>query len=237
MLLNKKFITFGVVVLFIILVFTPITHASFLNDFNSKKNLIQIEISEYNSDGIVENKIFSLTKKEVNELKMELLNSKTIENQLLILKEHRLIPENIGIKDLENGMNKKAAGLGITEDSQPVKSRIKLPILLKFFKKVNIAYFGGVSLNIGLKFIIRFINLLPFINLPTIDFADFCGGIFGISTTRGIFSNNTLLTFPGVVGMIGFVGYRIKFPFLMHIYSGFSAVTFCLGIGLKILDQ
>jgi hypothetical protein len=23
----------------------------------------------------------------------------------------------------------------------------------------------------------------------------------------------------------------------MHIYSGFSAVTFCLGIGLKILDQ
>ncbi|MCK4902782.1 MAG: hypothetical protein KAS76_05425, partial [Thermoplasmatales archaeon] len=139
-------------------------------------------------------------------------------------------------EDLENDMYKRASSLGITEDTQPEKSRIKLPILLKFLKKVNIVYFGGVSLNIGLKFIIRIINLLPFINLPTLDFADICGGLFGVTTTRGILSNNTLITFPGIVGMIGFVGYRIRFPFLMHIYTGFSAVTFGLGLGIQIKD-
>lgn len=236
MSLNKKFVVLGVVVLFIALVFTPTTHAGYINKLNSKEELIQIEISEYKSDGIIENKIFSLTKKEVNNLKNELLNSKTIEKQLFILKEHELIPEDVNTKDLENDMYKRASSLGITEDTQPEKSRIKLPILLKFLNKVNIVYLGGVSLNIGLKFIIRIINLLPFINLPTLDFADICGGLFGVTTTRGILSNNTLITFPGIVGMIGFVGYRIKFPFLMHIYTGFSAVTFGLGFGIQIKD-
>jgi hypothetical protein len=234
MSLNKKFVVLGVVVLFIALVFTPTTHATNINESNLKEELIQIEISEYKSDGIIENKTFSLTKGEVNDLKKGLLNSKTIEKQLFILKEYELIPENVNTKDLENDMYKKASSLGITEDIQPEKTRIKLPILLKFLNKVNIVYIGGVSLNIGLKFIIRIINLLPFINLPTLDFADICGGLFGVTTTRGILSNNTLITFPGIVGIIGFVGYRIKFPFLMHIYTGFSAVTFGLGLGIQI---
>ena len=234
MSLNKKFVVLGVVILFIALVFTPTTHAGNINKSNSKGELIQIEISEYKSDGIIENKIFLLTKEEVNDLKKGLLNSKTIEKQLFILKEYELIPENVNTKDLENDMYKRASSLGITEDTQPEKTRIKLPILLKFLNKVNIVYLGGVSLNIGLKFIIRIINLLPFINLPTLDFADICGGLFGVTTTRGILSNNTLITFPGIVGIIGFVGYRIKFPFLMHIYTGFSAVTFGLGLGIQI---
>jgi hypothetical protein len=234
MSLNKKFVVLGVVVLLIALVFTPTTHASNINESNSKEGLIQIEISEYKSDGIIENKTFSLTKEEVKDLKKGLLNSKTIEKQLFILKEYELIPENVNTKDLENDMYKRASSLGITEDIQPEKTRIKLPILLKFLNKVNIVYLGGVSLNIGLKFIIRIINLLPFINLPTLDFADICGGLFGVTITRGILSNNTLITFPGIVGIIGFVGYRIKFPFLMHIYTGFSAVTFGLGLGIQI---
>lgn len=234
MSLNKKFVILGIVVLFIALVFTPTTHAGYINESNSKEELIQIEISEYKSDGIIENKIFSLTKEEVNELKKGLLNSKTIEKQLFILKEYELIPENVNTKNLENDMYKRASSLGITEDTQPEKTRIKLPILLKFLNKVNIVSLGGVSLNIGLKFIIRIINLLPFINLPTLDFADICGGLFGVTTTRGLLSNNTLITFPGIVGIIGFVGYRIKFPFLMHIYTGFSAVTFGLGLGIQI---
>jgi hypothetical protein len=236
MSLNKKIVILGVVALFIALVFTPTTQAGLANELNLKEELIQIEISEYKSDGLIENKIFTLTKKEVNRLKSELLNSKTIEEQLLILKENGLIPENVNNKDLENGMYKRASSLGLTEDLSAEKSSFRLPILLKFFKKVNIVFFGGVSLNIGLKFIIRIINLLPFINLPTLDFTDICGGLFGVTTTRGILSNNTLITFPGIVGMIGFVGYRIKFPFLMHIYAGFSAVTFGLGFGIQIKD-
>ena len=234
MLFDKKFVAFGVLILFFTLIFTPITYASLENHSKPEKDLLQIEISEYTSDGIIENKIYSLTKEQVNDLKNEMLQSKTIENQLFILKKYNLIPENVDVTDLENDMYKKASNLGINKDLIPEKSRFKLPILLKFFNKVNVVFMLGPSLDIGLKFIIRIINLIPFIKLPTFDFVDVCGGIFGISTTSGKFSNNTLITFPGIIGMLGFIGYRIKFPFLMHIYSGFSVVTFGLGLGLQI---
>ena len=236
MSLNKKLGVLGVICLFFTLTITPTTQANTLSELNSKEVLTQIEISEFKSDGSIENKIFSLTKTEFNFLKNELLNSKTIEEQLVILKGYGLIPENVKTKDLENGMYKKALSLGLTEDNLPEKSSIKLPILLNFFKKVNVIYFVGVSLNIGLRFIIRIINLLPFINLPTLDFADVCGGLFGVTITTGIIANHTLITFPGIIGFIGFVGYRIKFPLLMHIYTGFSALTFGLGLGLHFKD-
>lgn len=234
MIFDKKFIAFGVLILFFTLIFAPITNASLENQSKPEKELLQIEISEYKSDGIIENKIFSLTKKEVNELKDELLKSTTIDKQLLILKKYNLIPENVDVTDLENDMYKKASHLGINKDILPEKSKIRLPILLKFFNEVTAVYMLGPSLDIGLKFIIRIINLIPLINLPTFDFVDVCGGIFGITTTSGKFSNNTLITFPGITGMLGFIGYRIKLPFLMHIYSGFSVVTFGLGLGLQI---
>ena len=234
MLFDKKFLAFGVLILFFTLIFTPITYASLENQSKPKEKLFQIEISGYTSDGITENKIYSLTKKQVNDLKNELLQSKTIENQLFILKKYNLIPENVDATDLENDMHKKASKLGINKDMLPENSKIRLPILLKFFNEVTAIYMLGPSLDIGLKFIIRIINLIPLINLPTFDFTDVCGGIFGITTTKGKFSNNTLITFPGITGMLGFIGYRVKLPFLMHIYSGFSVVTFGLGLGLQI---
>ena len=83
MIFDKKFVAFGVLILFFTLIFTPITYASLENQSKPDEDLLQIEISEYKSDGIIENKIFSLTKKEVNDLKDELLKSKTIEKQLL----------------------------------------------------------------------------------------------------------------------------------------------------------
>ena len=236
MSLNKKFLVLGVTVLFLTLVFTLATSASYTNEQNSKEKLIQIEVSEFKSDGDIENEIFSLTKTEVNNLKNELLKSKTIEKQLDILKEYGLISKETSIIDLENDMYTRASSLGIKEELSPEKTSIKLPILLKFFKKVSVVYIGGVSFDIGLKFIIRIINLLPFINLPTLDFVDICGGSLGITNTKGIFSNDTLITFPGIVGLLGFVGYRIKFPFLMQVYTGFSVVTFGFGFGIHIKD-
>ena len=234
MLFDKKFVAFGVFIIFLTLIFTPITNASFKDQSDPEEDLLQIEISEYTSDGLIVDKIFSLTKKEINDLKNELLGSKTIEKQLIVLKEHGLIPENVDATDLENSMYKRASNLGINREISPEKASIRLPILLKFFNKVNVIYFGAGSLNIGFKFIIRIINLIPFIKLPTFDIFDVCGGLFGVTTTSSRFSNNTLITFPGIVGMLGFVGYRIKFPLLMQIYTGFSVVTFGLGLGLRI---
>lgn len=237
--LTNKFVVFGVIVLFITLALTPAIFARKSNDLNNiKEELLNVEIAEYKSDGNIDKKVFSFTQTEINKLKNELLATKSMDEQLSILKKYNLIRQDKTIKELETGMYQKAYHLGITPDEDPQKSKLKLPILLQFFKKVSATYFGGISLNFGLKFLIRIINILPFINLPTLDFADFCGGLFGVLTTKGLIFNNshTLITFPGVSGMLGFIGYRIKFPFLMHIYTGFSVVTFGLGLGLHIKD-
>ena len=236
---GKKFFVLGVLALLLTLAFTPATQAEDDRDFTEvKEKLFNIEIEEFKADGSIEKKVFEITQNEINKLKNELLSTESIEERLLVLKKYNLIPQDKAVEELETGMYEKADRFGITPDDAPQKTKLKLPILLQFFKKVSATYFGGISLNFGLKFIIRIINLLPFINLPTLDFADFCGGLFGVLTTEGlIFKNNhTLITFPGISGMFGFVGYRIKLPFLMHIYTGFSAVTFGVGLGLHIKD-
>ncbi len=236
---TNKFVVYGVIGIFITLALAPVTFARISNDTkNIKEELLEVEISEYKPDGSIDKKVFSFTQKEINNIKNEILSIKSIDEQLSVLKKYNLIRQDKTVKELETGMYENANRLGITPDEYPQQSKLKLPILLQFFKKVSATYFVGISLNIGLKFLIRIINLLPFINLPTLDFADFCGGFFGVLTTKGLIFNNshTLITFPGISGMLGFIGYRIKFPFLMHTYTGFSAVTFGIGLGLHIKD-
>jgi hypothetical protein len=172
----------------------------------------------------------------MNDLKNEILNSESVEDQLSILKKYNLISQDVNEEELKNGMFERAEDLGFDPDT-PVESRFKLPILIKLFNKVNAVYMGGVGLNLGLKPLIKIINLLPIINLPTIDFIDVCGGLFGVLTAKGLLFTNTLITFPGMSGFVGFVGYRVRFPFLMHTYSGFSALTFGLGLGMHIKES
>ena len=235
--LNKKIFVLGVLALFLTLAFTPATQAEDSRDITEiKEKFFKIEIEEFKADGSINKKIFEITQNEINKLKNELLLTKSIEEQLSIFKKYNLISKDKTVEELETGMYEKAYHLGIAPDDNPQQIGLRLPILLQLFKRVSAVYFGGISLNFGLKFLIRIINLIPNINLPTLDFADFCGGIFGVLITKGlIFKNNhSLITFPGISGMIGFVGYRIKFPFLMHIYSGFSVITFGVGLGIHI---
>ena len=69
MSLNKKLGVLGVIGLFFTFAITPTTQANTISELNSKEVLTQIEISEFKSDGSIENKIFSLTKTEFNFLK------------------------------------------------------------------------------------------------------------------------------------------------------------------------
>lgn len=232
----KNIFVIGVITLFLILALSPVIQAN--NKTKNSVELLEIEIEEFKGDGSVEKNIIQLTKKELNDLKNEILSTRSVEGQLLILKKYNLIPEDKTIYDLEKEMFKKASNLGININEKSTILHFRLPILLQFFKKVTATYIGGISTNFGLKFLVKIINRVLGINLPTFDFADFSGGLFGVVTTDGLLLKNshTLITFPGFSGMIGFVGFRTNFPFLLHTYTGYSAVTFGLGIGMHIKE-
>ncbi len=233
----KKIFIIGAITLFLILAVSPAIQAENTNNsINDKEKLYEIEIEEFKADGTTEKNIIQLTNKELNELKNELLSTRSVDDQLLILKKYNLIPEDKSINDLENGMREKAFNLGIDTNQKSTIFRFRQPILLQFFKKVTATYIGGISTNFGFKFITNIINRILDLNLPTFDFADFTGGLFGVVTTEGLLLKNshTLITFPGFSGMIGFVGYRTNFPLLLHTYTGYSAITFGLGFGMHI---
>lgn len=232
---SKKYFVIGVVVLLLAFAFTPINQAKIGNELkNDEKHLFDIEIEEYKADGSTLKNIVKLTKIEINSLKSELINAKTNEDQISIFKKFNLISKDVKVDDLELGMYKKAEIFGLNNDILLNKLKIRLPILLQLFKKVNIVYFGGISLRLGLTPIIKLINIILPVNIPDFDIIDLSGALFGVIKTRGLLATHTLITFPSLSGLIGFVGFCIKIPFFMRIYSGFSVATFGIGIGPHI---
>lgn len=232
---SKKYFVIGVVVLLLALAYAPTTQAKIGNDLkNDEKQLFGVEIEEYKPDGSTVKNIVKLTQIEINSLKSELINAKTNEDQISIFKKYNLISKDVKVDDLESGMYKKAERLGLDKDILLNKLQIKLPIILQLFKKVNIVYFGGISLRLGLTPIIRLINIILPVNLSDVDIIDLSGAIFGVIKTKGFLATNTLITFPSLSGMLGFVGFCIRIPLFIHVYSGFSIATFGIGFGLHL---
>jgi len=235
--LNKKFAVFGVIALFIILAFSPTTQA--IENDNLEKiqdKLFDVEITEYKPDGNIQKRIVKFTQEEVNSFKNKMTTVKTVDQQLVLLKDYDLVSDDITIEDLQNGMYQKASHLGITKEVIPEKAMFRLPILLTFFNKITAVYMGGLSLRLGISPIIKLINLILRTNLPGLDVVDFCGGLIGILSTQGLLATHALITMPGFFTMIGFVGYSIKIPLAIHIFTGFSAITFGLGFGIHIKE-
>jgi hypothetical protein len=235
---GKKYYVIGVAILIMALAYAPITQAEIDDGLkNDEIQLFEVEIEEYKPDGSIEKNIVKLTQIEINSLKNELLDVKTDEDQISILKKYNLIQKNVKADDLELGMYKKAELLGLDNDNLRKKLGLRLPILVQLFKKVNIVYFGGISLRFGIPQIIRIIdNILP-VDLPDIDLIDLSGALFGIIKTEGLFIKHTLITFPSISGMIGFVGFCIKIPLFLRVYTGFSIATFGIGLGLHFRSR
>ena len=102
--------------------------------------------------------------------------------------------------------------------------------MISFFNKVDAVYVMSTRSRIGfplyrglLKFVTRF---------RFIDLVDLSGGLIGIVNARNVLRQHALVTMPSVLGLGGFVGMHIHIPFILNIYTGFSAVTFAAGLGI-----
>jgi len=227
----KKILTLGVCTLFLMLIFT---NTAVADVEKPSIKLFDVEVTDYNSDGTKDTRIVKLTLEDINKLREEILNAEGIEEKHSIFQKYNLISKDLKLETLKQDMLKRAEEFGINYDMGIKKIRFKFPIVISFFDKVNLVYLGGLSARIGTSPISKLVSRILRIRVPGIDLVDACSGIFGIVRTKGLYASHTLVSIFSLAGLVGFVGISIKLPFLMHIFHGYSAMTFGIGTGVHI---
>lgn len=229
---RKGLVTAVVAIFFGLALMPAIGEANFIlkdTEWNGDEKSIEIEVTEYKSDGSTEKRIVILKQNVANDMKEELINAKTTEERLSILKKYNLISKEITSEKLKEGMYERAKEIGfIKKEIQ----KIAPPVLISFFNRVDAVYFFGNSLRIGLSPIIDLLYLIAGWGMKKIDFIDMCWGMFGVVSTSGILTSHAFVGMPSIMCLAGFVGYSIKFPLTMHIFTGYSVMTFAVGLGI-----
>jgi len=147
------------------------------------------------------------------------------------------IPQEVTPEELKKGMYAKAESMGLSKERiqkivpQYGTKTLIPPILLAFFSRVDAVYFFDNSLRIGLSPIIDLLYFIAGWGMKKIDFFDTCWGMFGVVSTEGLLTQ-PCLGMPSIMCLAGFVGYSIKFPLTMDIFTGYSAMTFAIGVGI-----
>ena len=204
-------------------------------------NTIEIKLTEYRSDGTCETRVVELSLDAAREILKTFQNPQDSKEKFNILKKHGLIPKDTLLEDWRRGMHDQAKTLGVLPgDIQTLfqlsreTARLKLPFLVSVLNKVDAVSIIGSRIRIGVPFdrgLLKFMTRFRFV-----DLFDMCGGLVGVISTKNIIRQHSFVTIPSVMGMVGFVGVHIHMPFILNIYTGFSALTFAGGLGIHTVD-
>ncbi len=228
---TQKIFAVAIIAFFILLSLTPATSAT----KEKKLDLIKVEVTDYLADGTTEKRDVFLEKTEIKDLKNKILSAETISEKLEVLKNFNLVSEEKSAMDWFKGMLNLADKLGIREKNYLTRTKIKLPFMISALNDVSSISVVGGSKRIGLTPIFKLIKAI--FDLDQVTRADLLvtqTGLVNILDTKNILSKNTMINLLGFTGHIGFVGTGIKVPFLMHIYTGYSALSFGMGLGFRI---
>jgi len=230
--ISKIFVIY-VIALFMTLCIIPAINA---NENITESDLTEIEVTNYKSDGSITTEIISIKKSDMKILKNKLLNTESIEERLEVLKEYNIVSKNQTANDLYQGMLKKSNKIGLDKSSLSIP-KFRAPVVLSLFNKVTSVSVGGFSTRIGVTPLIKIINLILKLNLPRLDVIDTTTALVGILHVNNPIARHTMVSALGFFGHVGFVGTAIKFPIAFHVFNGYSALTFGLGIGIHIKNQ
>ena len=221
-----KIFAVALAAIFMVLSFMPATNAA---DNKKVLGLLEVEVTDYKSDGSTDSRIVLMERSVAKNLRDEFLAAETLAEKLEVLKNFNLVSDETNLKDWFNGMLEKAKSLGIREKNFLTRTKIKLPFMIS-----SVSIVGG-SKRIGFTPLFRIIKKI--FNLDKLTRADLLvtqSGLVSILDTKSVLSKNTMITLLGFTGHVGFVGTGIKIPFLMHIYLGHSALSFGMGLGFRV---
>ena len=231
---SSKLIIAGVVAMFLLLALAPSTNAV---EIKNKNILKKVEVIDYKADGTKELRTIFFTDFEIKELKDKLLNSETLEERLGVLKEFKIISKDQTVEDWFEGMQEKAANLGIKNTNYLTRTKIRLPIMISAFNKVNAVSIGSTSTRLGFSPIIKIVEKLIKLDLPRADILDLSSGLINVLDVKNPLAKHFIISTFGFSGHVGFVGTAVKLPFLLNIYSGYSALSIHFGLGLHLKDN
>jgi len=227
---NKKFLVLGIIAILLSLAFTPITTA----DENNQPETIGIEVTDYLADGTTKTRIIEMSKDIINNLKQEIINTKTLEEKVQILKNYNILPADTKISDWEIGMQQKADSMGFNPLQLDSKTKLKLPVMLTPLKQINSVAIGSTSTRVGISPIIKIVNALLKIKLPRMELLTTYTGLISVTNARGLIVSHTMINLFSFNAMVGFVGTAVKIPFIMNIFTGYSVLSYSGGLGLHL---
>ena len=232
----KKGAAIGAVFVIMSLVFVPALHSTADAVDDSQK--LYAEITEYRADGSTVQRVITLTRLMVEDIKAAILETHDQEKRFQILREYELLPADSSLDKWQKGMMQRADVIGLdTNDAHEITvdsaklGLFKIPILLNFFCMVNGVYVLGGSAGLGLPPLLGFLKFFGSTRIVSLDLVDMCWGAMGMLETKGLLRQHTLVMVPSFLFMAGFVGIHIHIPLVLNLYNGFSAMTFATGLG------
>lgn len=236
--LLKKGFSIGTVALLILIGFSSVITAQ-INTITSKahsipqtKNINEVKliVSEYRADGSVGLTPIMISRNDFDNLKSEIQGVTNLDEQLSVFKKHGLIPANVTSEQLRQGMMEKTRKLIFSDPlgnmfisknrviKNPLPNSIFQYLIRDYDTSVYGSFIANFKLHFGLSFFTAPVNTLlevlgrPFL-LPSADFLDYFIFLWGDIATE----KYSIIGNPGIVTIIGFVGYMIDLSPLLII--------------------
>lgn len=227
-----------------------------VNNIRGKEQFVKFKVTEYKSDGTIENTIVKITQEKANDLKNKLENIKTSGEKLSLYKKYGLIPEDVTLEKLKAGMKEKAERNGLTKDK--LNKIIENGILKRNYSMetnqmcyISVTQKSYLRLLFGLSFFTRLINAYIWSNLdlnfyiPSIDLINTHLGFYNdINVKNGSSDDIYYKSYFGVIAMLFFVGFYVHesdslffwfFPFLTNTdcWFGYAALVILYGAEIE----
>jgi len=194
----------------------------------SLQEVMTVTISSYSPEGCIKYWQVQLPYIEAERLDTQLSAASGLEQIFALLKEYQLIPDEISVNAIMEGFGQN--GMVSPDIWMP-------PLAVCFFSQVSATFRWGGTLRLGMTPFLRFINRFLISNLNKgFDVMDVCWGLRGNVFLSGALGQHTLYLEPGVLFLVGFVGYTVDFPLLRHSFYGAAAMALTGGFGEHDFD-
>jgi hypothetical protein len=172
----KKGLIVGIVLLFLTIGFSPIINA----DGNTIGS-IPITIFECKADGTVKRTVFRMSHEQADSFHEEMRKTQDLDTRLSIYKKYNLISKDITVDSLRAGMEEKAQRMGLIQNGLMSLFRIKRPLFPPHvYKNINCSVYADEPTWYGSYFCPFILSLIFDLSYFILDCPFYSKGELGV---------------------------------------------------------
>jgi|GEM_PF-4733040 len=230
--LRKKMLAVAMVLVFVGVASSSMVSASSVEV--SEKNTVDVSVSVHNADGSISTEIVEIDTMTVEQLKTDLMAAKGLD-KLEVLSDYGLIKDSVADFDWKQALNDNEDGRfdKLIRAFEFLK-RFKLPYIIGFSNQVSAVMIMGSSKSIGFSIPEAILERYADLDANCVNLLTSFHGLAGYMQIEKQNGPETLIGVLMGGGFIGFVGVHVEVPRVFESYSGYSVMTYGMGIGLKM---